>query len=273
MFETLWNDSRLMSLLAGLLGLVALGLFSAAVASWFIHQPWFDLRKVELVGDVEPLNLTTFEATVLPQVQGSFFSARLGQVRELVQAQPWVRKAVIQRAWPDTLRVVVESHRPLGVWGESRLVNTFGEVFSANLAEVDKIDSLPQLSGPSGSELLVAKMLARSSQVLGRLGMVVKKVRLSERYAWTLQTDSELTIELGREQDSLTIEDKLHRFVAVYPRVTEELMQTVKVMDMRYPLGVAVRGKRLEKVAEHVRAAATNRFTPINATKNQLTYE
>mgnify|MGYP001463169364 CR=1 FL=1 len=108
------------------------------------------------------------KANVLPKIEGTFFSANLQKVREQVEAQPWVRKAVVQRTWPSGLRIQIQGHTPLALWGETRLVNTYGEVFSANLAEVAEDQQLAVLNGPAGSELLVSKMYVSSIEKLTR---------------------------------------------------------------------------------------------------------
>ncbi|MDX1667853.1 MAG: cell division protein FtsQ/DivIB [Limnobacter sp.] len=245
MLGNLWHDSRLMSLLAGLLSLIALCLAAFAIVHWAIHRPVFDLKTIEITGQTERVNLIGFENQVVPKVGGSFFSVDLLQVRRLVESQPWIRKAVIQRAWPNGLKVSVEAHKPLALWGESQMVNTYGEVFSANLAEATELEELARLEGPLGSELLVSKMFTDASASLNDIGLHPVRVTLSDRYGWMFQTEQGIRIELGREQEDLGIEDKLARLKRIYPSLSRNLMSTMEVIDMRYPRGLAVKGKRL----------------------------
>lgn len=245
MISGLWHDSRLMSLLSGLLTLMAVALLGLAMVNWLIHRPAFDLRSMELTGETGPLNLVSFETQVLPSIEGSFFSIDLKEVRELVEAQPWVRKAVIQRAWPNALKVEIQSHKPLALWGEAQLVNTFGEVFTANVAEALEQGALAQLSGPPGSEVLVSKMYVESSQSLQSVGLLPVEVHLSDRYGWSFRTAQGIEIELGREQEDLGVEDKLARLKRILPTIQASLMESLEVIDMRYPRGVAIKGKRM----------------------------
>ena len=65
-----------------------------------------------------------------------------------------MRKAVVQREFPNRLNVQLQEHQPVGVLGRRRgnpcLLNTFGEVFEANLGDVEA-DNLPRTSaGPQG---------------------------------------------------------------------------------------------------------------------------
>ncbi|GLR26073.1 MULTISPECIES: cell division protein FtsQ/DivIB [Limnobacter] len=245
MLGAIWQDSKLMSIMAGFFSAMAFALLGYAGLQWLIHRPLFELQKVELTGEVDRINLVSFRANVLPEVQGSFFSVNLSDVREQVEDQPWVRKAVIQRMWPNGLRIRIQSQKPLAYWGDNLLINTYGEVFSANPAEVGDNVLQATLNGPPGSELLVAKMYVNASKVLRKLGLQLKDVNLSDRYGWSFKTESGLNIELGREQENFTINQKLDRLVAIYPKIKEQLMQTVDSIDLRYPRGVAVKGERL----------------------------
>lgn len=248
MLGAIWNDDKLMGILAGLFFSLAMVLLGYASVQWLIHRPIFELKKLELLGEVEHVNLIGFKANVLPEIRGSFFSADLQNVRRQIEKQPWVRKAFVQRSWPDGLKVRIEEHKVLAKWGESRLVNTYGEVFSANLAEVMDEDNMAVLNGPSGSELLVAKMYVESLEKLRKLGMQTAKLRLSDRYSWSLETDAALRIELGRDQESFSMDQKFDRLLKVYPKIQSEVMPHIVSIDLRNPRGVAVKGDRIAAV-------------------------
>ena len=40
----------------------------------------------------------------------------------------------------------------------------------------------------------------------------------------------------------------MDRLLAVYPKITSQVMAAVKTIDLRYPRGVAVKGERLAEV-------------------------
>ncbi len=56
---------------------------------------------------------------------------------------------MVRREFPNKLRATLTEQVPVAHWGDdagSKLVNGFGEVFEANVGEVD--DNLPRLDGP-----------------------------------------------------------------------------------------------------------------------------
>src|SRR5690606_37879060 len=151
-----WRDPRALGrITAGLAACAFLCLVGAAVV-WAMDRPVFDLRAVvvEPVDDrpLRYVSATQLEQALKPVVKGSFFSTELESVRERVETVPWVRSARVRRIWPDRLEVRIEEHRPLALWHDGRLVNTYRELFSANLDEAEEDGPLPQLAGPPGSE-------------------------------------------------------------------------------------------------------------------------
>jgi cell division protein FtsQ len=95
-----------------------------------------------------------------------------------------------------------------------------------------------------GSELLVAKAYVQSLKQLRALAMWPVKVELSERYAWHIVTNTGLKIELGRDQDNMSVQQKLDRLVHVYPKIIGTVMPHLQSVDLRYPQAVAVKGDR-----------------------------
>jgi cell division septal protein FtsQ len=74
---------------------------------------------------------------------------------------------VVRREFPNKLRVTLTEQVPVANWGDeagSKLINGFGDVFEANVAEVD--DNLPRLDGPveqAGQVLGMYRCCSRSS--------------------------------------------------------------------------------------------------------------
>jgi cell division protein FtsQ len=160
-------------------------------------------------------------------------------VRRSFEQVPWVRRAHVRRIWPNQLHVTLEEHRALAVWGDGRLVNDRGELFSASLAEAEDDGPLLEFSGPPGSELQVMRRWAQLTQQLASLSMTPQAVQLSDRYAWTVRTADGMTLLIGREQ-GVALDDRVARWVAAYPQVAARISHPIRTVDLRYPHGFAV---------------------------------
>ena len=238
-------DVRLMNATAVVLGLVAALLLAAMALLWLARQPLFAIRAITVDGDVGRNSVTTIRANAMPNLAGNFLTLDLGNVRRAFESVPWVRLAVVRRAWPNRLRVQLEEHRPSAIWGSDngadRLVNTFGEVFEANVGDVED-DGLPTLAGPDGSSAHVLAMLGRIETALAPLGARVEQLALSGRGSWQATLDTGAVIELGRGSDDVVVA-RTARFVATVGEVTSRYRRPFESADLRHNDGYAVRIK------------------------------
>ncbi|MCZ8255708.1 MAG: FtsQ-type POTRA domain-containing protein, partial [Polaromonas sp.] len=157
-------DVKLMNTLSVVLGLVFAAMVVALGVAWLMRQSLFSLSAIRVQGDLIHNNAVTLRANVAPRLAGNFFTVDLGATRAVFESVPWVRRALVQREFPNRLKVVLQEHKPVAFWGaegEARLVNSFGEVFDANQGDVEAED-LPLLNGPPGQ----APMVLQAYQML-----------------------------------------------------------------------------------------------------------
>jgi len=251
------GDVRLMNGVATVIFvLAALG---AAVASvlWLMRSPSFPIRTIQLDGDMARNSVPTIRANAAPQLAGNFFSVDLQAGRAAFETVPWVRRAVVRRVWPDVLAVRLEEHRAAAIWegaageegaGGERLVNSFGEVFEANVGDVED-DGLPVLAGPEGDAAAMLALLRRLQPALARLDLGVARVQLSGRGSWRVELDSGAALELGRgNEEQLMVRSE--RFVRTYTQVAAKWRQPLEYADLRHTDGYAVRLRGVSTTAQ-----------------------
>lgn len=241
----MWHDVKMLNAAAGsLLGLFVLACLGGGLW-WLAQRPLFTLKEIRVEGvgtELRRVNASTVRSTALPRIKGNFFTVDLNAVRAAFEAVPWVRKAAVRREWPNHLVVTIEEHVPLGTWGqEGRLLSVQGEVFVANLAEAEEDGGLPEFSGPDGSEKEVLLRYQELHAWFASVNLAPETVQLSGRYAWTVKLDNGMTVELGREQTSTTLKERVERLVAVYPQLVARLQDRIENVDMRYPNGMALK--------------------------------
>ena len=236
-------DVRLMNAVsAGVFALAALALLAAGVL-WLTRAPWFSIRAVQLDGELARNNVPTIRANALPRLQGNFFSLDLQRARAAFEAVPWVRQAVVRRIWPDRLAVQLEEHRPVALWQRDEenalLVNSHGELFEANLGDVED-EALPVFSGPPDSSAAMWSMYRRLQPLLAREALAPRRLMLSTRGSWRAETDEGQTLELGRgSEDELVA--RTERFVRTLPQVSGRYGKPLLSADLRHGDGYALR--------------------------------
>lgn len=76
------------------------------------------IAGITVTGDVAHNSALTLRANVTPRLTGSFFTVDLAQTRQAFEAVPWVRRAVVQRDFPNRLKVSLQEHQAVALWGE-----------------------------------------------------------------------------------------------------------------------------------------------------------
>jgi len=238
-------DVKLMHIAASLM---FVGLVVGAVVGgvWTLVQlPAFALRGITVYGDVEHNNEVTLRANVVTKFTGNFFTADLGRVRSAFESVPWVRMASVQREFPNRLRVTLQEHKPVAYWGddgEQRMVNSYGEVFEANAADLDD-DKMPRLSGPDSQSQQVLAMYLALEPAFKALSLGVDSLVLSDRGSWRAKLAHGAVIELGRGSvDDVMV--RVQRVSQTLAQVTQKLgrkASAIESADLRHDNGYAIR--------------------------------
>ena len=249
-------DVKLMNMTASVLFLAFVVLGALATVRWVVRLPVFDVKGITVTGDVSHNNAVTLRANVTPRLSGTFFSMDLPRVRAAFEAVPWVRHAVVRRQFPNHLQVVLQEHQAVAYWGsdnELRLINSFGEVFEANVGEVEQ-DALPSLNGPEGQGAEVLAMYRAVAPLFEQQEMPVDGLELSVGGSWRVLLDTGATIELGRGGVA-EISARVRRFLATLTQVTSRYARhanAVESADLRHENGYAIRLRGVSTVVAAV---------------------
>lgn len=238
-------DVRLMKRTTQWLVLAFVLLALAAGARWLAAHPVFEIRGITVLGDVQHVSVPTLRTQVLPRLQGTFLTVDLNAVRQAFEAVPWVRQAVVQRDFPNRLRVLLQEHEAAAYWGEegeSTLLNTYGEVFEANAGELERED-LPRLSGPRERSAQVLAMYRTLQPLFAARALEVEALALTRRGNWQLRLASGALLELGGGDDAVVLA-RVHQFLGTVAQVAahhQRGLDAVEGADLRYAQGYALR--------------------------------
>jgi cell division protein FtsQ len=238
-----WQQPALMNLVADVLIIGSSAAFAWTAVIALQRLPFYPLREVQVVNELNQVQRAQIENAARNVVSGNFFTVNIDGARAAFEKLPWVRRVEVRRQWPDTIVLSVEEHVPVARWraadGESRLVNTFGEVFVGNIDL-----PLPVFSGPEGSAPEVLARYKEFDQSLSKIGQHAKAVALSPREAWQVRLDNGLLLDLGRDQTKLPLAERMARFTEHYPTAIKRSQMHVVAVDMRYPNGFTLRPAR-----------------------------
>lgn len=235
-------DVRLMNTLSVLLGLVFAVMALVLVGEWLMRQPLFNLSAIRVGGDLMHNNAVTLRANVAPKLAGNFMTVDLQAARTAFEAAPWVRRAVVQREFPNRLSVVLLEHKAVAYWGDesnARLVSNLGEVFDANPGDVET-EELPLLDGPKDEAPQVLQAYQQLAPLFDEMDTALEQLQLREQGSWRAQLDSGAVIELGH--GSLAeVQARTRRFIDTVTQVSSRFGREIESADLRYGSGYALK--------------------------------
>lgn len=237
-------DVKLMNITATLVFVLCALVLLAAGVAWVLRQPFFPLAGIKVDGQIVHNNAVTLRANVAPHLAGNFFTINLGAARTAFEAVPWVRKAVVRRQFPNKLRVTLTEQVPVAHWGDeagSQLINGYGEVFDANVAEA--AEGLPRLSGPPDQAGQVLGMYRVLEPLFEPYDLTLDELALSSRGSWRAVLDNGAVIEMGRGQSDV-VTGRAQRFLHSVTQVAAQYGRTVDALesaDLRHNDAYALR--------------------------------
>jgi len=246
------RDVRLMNAIASAVFALAIAAAVVAAVLWLLRSPLLPIRHIALDGDLQHNSVPTIRANATPLLNGNLFSVDLQKGRAAFETVPWVRRAVVRRVWPDTLAVRLEEHRAAALWEGGRtefgaaedsasdqLVNTFGEVFQANVGDVED-ERLPRLAGPEGSAAQMLALYQRVQPAFVKIDHRIDRLALTNRGSWRAELDSGAVVEMGRGSDDAVVA-RTERFARTLPVLAKRWSQPLDYADLRHADGYALR--------------------------------
>ena len=227
----MWDNAPLLRSIANALIVFSVCAVLYGSVHYATHLPGlFPLQSVRLSEVPQRVAAADVLQVVRNEVHGNFFTVDIERLRQSLEQLPWVRNVSIRREFPHRLAVRLEEHQALARWNNAALLNRQGEVFAAKSEQV-----LPSFTGQDGTAAEVTQQYAQFSRQLAALDLQVTRLALSPRHAWQLRLSNGMVLELGRED----MQQRLARFVEVYPYSLATMQSKVKYVDLRYRNGFA----------------------------------
>lgn len=202
---------------------------------WMQASTSFPITHINVEGQLTHVLPVTVEHMIQMRLTGGFFSLHLSAAKQALLSLPWIAEVSFRRVWPHTLNVRIIEQQPVARFGKNGVLNSEGSVFYPDAKSFPQ--NLPDLEGPIDQSMMLLNFYRTANMVSQLLGLTVIALHVNTEQSWDLQLSNHIKVILGR-QDVLT---RFKRFVAIYPKITAVSKQPMRVVDLRYPNGVAVK--------------------------------
>jgi cell division protein FtsQ len=224
------------------LGLLLLGMIKLNV--WLEDEQQAPVQDIFVSGQRTFIDDSQIESLIKDTQPGSFFELNVDETHKAVESMPWVYRASVRKRWPSGLEIYVVEQIPAAVWNNDMLLNQYGDVFDGQIQDSKLVlnAKLPSLYGPGGSEQTALQGYRNMQSLLDATELYIVEMFLSERFAWNVQLNNGIRLNLGRTE----FINRLQRFVDLLPLISKQEKQ-VDYVDLRYDTGLAVGWKILDK--------------------------
>lgn len=206
---------------------------------WVLDQP---VSSVKVEAPFQRISPVQVEAAISPWVEQGFLGADLERIRLVIAELDWVEHVAVRRSWPASLHITIREERAAARWGEQGLLNVYGELFVAEASHIPA--ELPVLSGPEGTERLVAERYFTIQRQLQQRGLNAMTLHYDRRGSWELGISNGMKVRFGTTH----IDERTVRFFKALDRVLAGMADRVHYIDMRYTNGFAVGWKPSDAV-------------------------
>ncbi len=169
---------------------------------------------------------------------GTFMTQDVNVIQQQIERLPWIKQVSVRKQWPNELKIHLVEYVPVAHWNDLHMVDADGKSFSIPVERVVK-QKMPLLYGPEGSEQDVLQGYQSMSQTLSAGKFTLKAVAMSARHSWQVTLDSDIRLELGRDDRM----GRLQRFIELYPKLQQQAeadKKRISYVDLRYDTGASV---------------------------------
>ena len=227
-----------------LVGLIVIPLFSLVGGYQWIQDPRnLTIKSVEVAGDWKVLDKESLQPAIEKFTKTNLFLLDTKSLEKELEKNPWVHSASITHKWPDKLIVKIHEQKPVALWGEEAMLAENGEIIKAKLP-ANKLptgrDSLPLLFSPNDKGRNMASGFLKIRRWMKGFPLKVVEFKEDMRGSWQVKLENGMVLKIGREHH----QKRLRRFMVGYKQNLEKVIDTIKVIDLRYTNGFAVKWKK-----------------------------
>ncbi len=231
----------------GMAAVVFMLLLALVLAATLVMRlPYFEIRRVVIEGDTKHSDMLALRANAGAGLVSNFWNLNSSDLQAYFESLPWIRKAVIRRQFPDTVRISLEEHQPAAIWQgdmENSYVNNFGEIFQAD--SDNKAEDLPVFKSKLEQSVRVMSMYVALNQLVQSMAhSSVVEIELSKGGLWRMVVAPNTAIELGRGTE-YELQERLRKFFLTYRQAlalnSGNALQALSEVDLRYQRGFSVK--------------------------------
>ena len=218
------------------------GYYSSQLIKQFLSTP---IASVLVSGDFNYLAKNELVNLINDNIQKSFVRENLINIRDILEANPWVDQVFLRRQWPDKLYVNIVEQKPIARWGDTGFVNYRGELVKTDQPKT--LSYLPRLEGVDKEADQLMRQYQLLSQILANYDINITGLKKGTLGPWRIDLDNGWQLKVGRDE----LAKKVQQFMYLLATNQIEPRHQIAIVDLRYDNGIAVQWKKHKEHAQN----------------------
>ncbi|ORU89929.1 MAG: hypothetical protein A6F71_02905 [Cycloclasticus sp. symbiont of Poecilosclerida sp. M] len=204
------------------------------LSQWINNTETLPIKNIRIEGEFRYVSQQQLTEVLAASVQTGYFSMNSGKIITAAKSIQWVKDAKVRRVWPDTIVLSITEQKAVARWNKNSLINKEGEVFAPKF--IEGLENLPHLYGANEQSQLVLSKFSKINNVFEKNGLAVHLLAKTEHGSWTAELKNGTQVLMG-QVDPVEAMDKGLQVLAL---AESNVLQQIKVLDLRYPNGLSV---------------------------------
>lgn len=193
------------------------------------------IKSIEIQSALEKVDKDDVRTIAINYMHDGFFTVNLTAFESQLNDIPWVFRATIKRQWPNRVVINIVEQQPYFRWGESHLINKYGEKFF--VGDVTEYKHMPLLVGVDGREQTLISLYYKFSDGFKQVGGAVISFKEDARYDKEIKLANGIIINLGRGHT----DKQIQRCLSSFAMLSKSERDAIASIDLRHSNGFAVR--------------------------------
>ena len=214
--------------------LIFLTILSAITFSIFslINQK---ITEVQYLNEIKRVSLDDLSAISSKIYNKGYLQIGLSQLKEEIETLNWVKRASLERQWPNQVNIYIEEEQIIGRWNNQSIMNSKGTLFILNQQTLP--NGLVEFYGPDGQEELVLEKYLSFKEELAIRGILIEQMTLDFKGSWSITIRPDIAIRFGKEN----IIERFDRFLMIWDESLLDNLTVIEYIDLRYTEGFSVK--------------------------------
>lgn len=207
------------------------------LTQWMGDPTTLPIKQVRVEGNLQFLSQADVAQAVGDSLSTGYFAIDKQQVIAKLAELSWVKSAQVSRVWPDTVVLTITEHVAYAHWNKNSLLSNQGVIFTP--LKANQPQGLPQLTGVNAQSELVISEFKKTNVKLERDKAQLVVLNLANHGSWKGVLSNGTQLEVGQHNPSARIAKGVH----VLATLSENILEQVEAIDLRYPNGISVSWK------------------------------